>query len=560
MRQEPHQILRTPFSFLFRFLTGRKSLEAFLVAGGIVAILDQVFEASIFLLYTQWLTEVFNLNSSVFEQIDLGYAPVLWNLLLGFMIGTLVIVISFAAQNIPKLIDLYMEEWSSLFFIWFIIVGAIHVLIIKLFKEAGTSRDSSVFLNIHLLSFVGFFTFPYTFRILKSTKTQNVINLILNQIASLITQVSNSHRFLAPRVPHQFFRVQQSLFDLMNQLADLLDFVPFKEPKANIIQGIGELLSQYVERKSRMAPGFFLIAPEIREDISFKTLESQIDEIEKSKTFYEQKGMRLIGNAYQTFLETDQFELSTLCTAQLSQIGSSAVKQNDQAVIELIMIRFNTHFRSALKHGQRYNEPRNLYNLAFYYGQFIQILVEANSIENAKTCFGYLKFYSAECFKIALNSSPFAFILDTIAAEMSKILMLVHQQRWQLENQETLLNDFLSVDNPGGVARTEVAEFLITKNSVRVVQIGLGLYYLKHKQEDFALKVIQDTLQDLELMEKPQFINLMQSVFNRLRFSGPTFWEDTDRGNLNIYYTPHADQIEKFQQLQLQKLESIQPA
>ena len=36
---------------------------------------------------------------------------------------------------------------------------------------------------------------------------------------------------------------------------------------------------------------------------------------------------------------------------------------------------------------------------------------------------------------------------------------------------------------------------------------------------------------------------------NRLLFSGPTFWEDTDRGNLNIYYTSDQDQIDDFKKL-----------
>ena len=36
---------------------------------------------------------------------------------------------------------------------------------------------------------------------------------------------------------------------------------------------------------------------------------------------------------------------------------------------------------------------------------------------------------------------------------------------------------------------------------------------------------------------------------NRLLFSGPTFWEDTDRGNLNIYYTSDQEQIESFKKL-----------
>ena len=42
----------------------------------------------------------------------------------------------------------------------------------------------------------------------------------------------------------------------------------------------------------------------------------------------------------------------------------------------------------------------------------------------------------------------------------------------------------------------------------------------------------------------------MSTIFARLKFSGPTFWEDTDRGNLNIYYTQHQNEINKFQEIQ----------
>ena len=57
---------------------------------------------------------------------------------------------------------------------------------------------------------------------------------------------------------------------------------------------------------------------------------------------------------------------------------SSNVEKNDQALVELITIRLNTYFRFSLKHGQHHNEPRNLYNLVFHYGQFIDYLIENN--------------------------------------------------------------------------------------------------------------------------------------------------------------------------------------
>ncbi|MBF0279308.1 MAG: hypothetical protein HQM13_16045 [SAR324 cluster bacterium] len=560
MKQDLSQVLRIPVYFLIRLLTGKKSLEACLVVATLIALVDWVFKSYLFSHYIQFLTSFLGADGASFKEIDLGYVPVVWIAFLGFIIGTLVIVITFAAQNIPKLIDLYMEEWWSLFLIWFIIGGGIHVLMIKLFNETGIFNDASILLNIHMLSLVGVLTFPYTFHVLKTTKTDNVIKQLLAQNFNLIKRLSRSRTQFSMRSSKAVAHSQKSLFEILNQLADLLAFAPFKEPKADIIQGIGELLGYYVERKSNISPNFFRISSEIQEDISFKTLENQISEIEKTETFYELKGLRVISEAYLTLLDADQFDLSALCAAQLDSIGTRAIKCGDQTVVDLIMVRFNTHFRSALKHAQRFNEARNLYNLVFHYGQFVNSLVDDHSIEKVKTCFFYLKFYSDECFKAGLNSPAVAFILDVIAFEMTKVLMQIHRDQWEFDIQEALLKDFLLLDNPSGVDRKEVSGFFISKSSIRVIQIGLGLYYLKHNMDKFAANVVNDTLQDLELMQKPQFIKVMKGVFARLRFSGPTFWEDTDRGNLNMYYTPHADQIEKFEQMQLEQMAHLKIA
>lgn len=551
MKYEVSRIISTPFSLLFRLLSDRKSLEACAVIAGFILILDFIFHTYLFSQYQSFLASFLDLEKKHFENLDLGVVPIVWVAVLAFIFGTLVIVITFAAQNIPKLIDLYMDEWWSLLFLWFIIGGGVHILILKLFHEAGSYRDSSIILNIHFLGVIGFITFPYTFHVLASTKPQRVIEQILASSRSIFNELARQ-----PKLKNRksIAKYQYTLFEMLNQLDDLLVFVPFKEPKADIIQGVGQTIALFVEKKSLISPEVFKISPRIREDISFKTLESQLEDVEIAHTFYEQKGFRLIGNAYHTLITTNQFDLATLCSAQLGLIGEAAIRCNDRAIIELVMIRFNTHFRHALKHGQRYNEPRNLYNLVFHYGLFVRALVRENAVEHVKTCFFYLRFYSVECFKNALTSQPLAFILDTIAAEMAKLMELIHENQWDLKIQEELLNDFLLLDNPAGVDRREVAEFFISQNSVRVLQIGLGLFYLEKNMDEFANKVVHDTLQDLELMDQEYFFKVMTGVFNRLRYSGPKFWEDTDRGNLNIYYTPYANQIEKFENLQKSEL------
>ena len=67
--------------------------------------------------------------------------------------------------------------------------------------------------------------------------------------------------------------------------------------------------------------------------------------------------------------------------------------------------------------------------------------------------------------------------------------------------------------------------------------------------------IAKDTLQDRNLLGEEVFLRNMKIIFARLRFSGPTFWEDTDRGNLNIYYSPHAIHLDEFGKMQQDFLE-----
>ena len=118
----------------------------------------------------------------------------------------------------------------------------------------------------------------------------------------------------------------------------------------------------------------------------------------------------MIGNVYINFLEKGDFDLSTLCVEQVGMLGRKGIELKDDDLITMIMVRLNTHLRFALKHGMYNNEPRNLYNLIFHYGLFTNALVEAGMVDRVKTCFFYLTFYNAECFKAVRQSPAVGFI------------------------------------------------------------------------------------------------------------------------------------------------------
>ena len=86
-------------------------------------------------------------------------------------------------------------------------------------------------------------------------------------------------------------------------------------------------------------------------------------------------------------------------------------------------------------------------------------------------------------------------------------------------------------------------------NGVRVLQIGLALHYIKIEKPKFAEIIISDVLDDLAYFDNKTYLDLMDGLYNRIRFSGPTFWEDTDRGNTNIYFSPDSDIIDDFKKI-----------
>ena len=147
------------------------------------------------------------------------------------------------------------------------------------------------------------------------------------------------------------------------------------------------LIREYVQIKPQINSQFFQIGSSICNDISFKTMIDQFQDMERSQTFYEQKGFRVLGNTYVQLLEQEEFELASLCASEMSRIGLVALNVQDDQLLNVIIVRYNTMLRFALKHGTKHNEARNLYNLAFHYKNFIEHLVGFGKIKQSSTMF-----------------------------------------------------------------------------------------------------------------------------------------------------------------------------
>ena len=86
-------------------------------------------------------------------------------------------------------------------------------------------------------------------------------------------------------------------------------------------------------------------------------------------------------------------------------------------------------------------------------------------------------------------------------------------------------------------------------NGTRRIQIGLALFYLSVGKTEFATSIAEDYLDDLAYFDEKTFKANANTQCFLLSIFGPHFWEDTDRGTLNIYFAPEKDQIDPFKEL-----------
>ena len=491
---------------------------------------------------------LFGIKQDTHDAVDLTFAPEIWGGVLATVLGTLIIVIAIAAESTPKLMDLFVKDWVSLLFIWFLILASIHSTII-MYYFGPMERLSSVLLNTYVyLPLSSMLSLPYIFYILLYSKTDNVIKKLYSLNIDDINRLKNKSIQIAMNDSKVVEHYQYQLMSTIDQFDDLLEYISFKEAQTEIVRSVGDTVRAYMKNKDSIDNKFYVATDTIRNNPTFRTyVDHQYKDLEERTTFYEVKSFKMMGNAYIRKMENGEYELASLIASEISSIGLLALKLKQESLITDINIRFNTFMRFAIKHAVRNNEPRNLYNLAFHYSALLKGYVDYEKTDLLKQSYFYFKFYSNEIYKQAANNPSLYFIVDVLTTELKKISIHISENDWDMELQEHLLKEILQLDNPPDYPKDDLDQSV--NNGVRVLQIGLALHYIKIENLHFAETIVSDVLDDLAYFDNQTYLNLMEGLYNRIRFSGPTFWEDTDRGNTNIYYSPDSDKIDDFKKI-----------
>ena len=508
---------------------------------------------------------ILNIDLSNPDTIDLTFAPEIWGGVLAMVLGTLIIVIAIAAESSPKLMDLFVKDWLSLIYVWFLILASLHAVLI-MFYVAPLGRVSSSVLNTYIYLFLAsLFTLPYIFYILLYSKTSNVVSTISSIIKNFIISLKKPMVHSAMKNDLNIVsEYQKEIMGSLDQLDDLLAFTEFKETQTEIIREISQIIQLYIKQKPNFNNTFFNLTPTIQSNATFRTYtDIQYKEMADSQSFYEVKTFRLLGSAYIKMITNDRFDIASLIPAEMVDIGKTCIDVNDDVALGHVNIRFNTLFRFAIKHAYKNNEPRNLYNLAFHYANMIQEYIKANRVDMAKYCYDKFKFYANDIYKNAESNPGLYFVVDTLTFELRKCQVLIHEKGWSNDDQLDLLKMILQLDKPPGYSKDDVDKGILGgNNGTRRIQIGLALFYLSVKKNKFAKAIAEDYLDDLAYFDEKTFKSNANTQCFLLSIFGPQFWEDTDRGTLNIYFAPEKDQIEPFKELLFslmdERLEALQ--
>ncbi len=500
------------------------------------------FFINVFLIFgSDKLMNIYFSNVPCLAAADFGNNN--WIAIPAFVLGTLLIVISIASQSLIKLIDLFMEDWVSLLFVWFIILAATHYILIYGHSSASMFLNIDVFLVVSII-----LTFPYVFYILRLTKPDVIISNIetnLQKNIDKLVRIKSKNKVMTTSDITEF---QLLLFSSLNQLDDLINNFHFKETKALILSKFRKILEYYLLRKALLPRDIFSVTEAMKTDISFRTMFEFLKDEQEYVYFFEKKCLRIMNNVYTTMLENNQFDMASLTMSEIVLITSHFSEKNidiDDNILDLILVHFNTFFRYAFKHAIKQNEQRNLYNLVYHYRLLVENFVKSKNQELLLKSFFYFQYYGNECYKQAKQANLF-FIVDTIAFEMKQILVAVFEHSVDRDAQKKMLVYFLKVDNPPEFLSDSKDKEEVIASKVRLIQISLGLFYLQQGEQEFVDMIIEDILEDVKFLGVEPFRKLIERMFSMLETSGSSFWEDTDRGNINIYFTAHKEMLEIF--------------
>ena len=80
------------------------------------------------------------------HSVLIAYAPEVWLTLLALVFGSLIIVVSIASENTPKLIDLFIRDPRGRLYIWLIMLSSLENIYLQMFTHSSSKFVANLIL------------------------------------------------------------------------------------------------------------------------------------------------------------------------------------------------------------------------------------------------------------------------------------------------------------------------------------------------------------------------------------------------------------------------------
>lgn len=423
---------------------------------------------------------------------------------LGIVITAVFIVVQLNANRYtPKILDLFVRDLPNLSLLTFFIISIVFSIWVVNTVKTNYTPHLGILLSVILLTACFLTLIPYLIYILNFLKPTEILKKIAREADTAIRRVNDPRADLAG--------LQRDVASTIEQISDMatssIQMSDVEVAMGSIVQ-LKEIVLTYLEIKSHENTRWFDCPSPLLLGFSHASLR----DFREKKTWLEAKVLSqysLIAEMALTKIK-DAVSALAVCTRE---IGTSAVKAGDMALLTLTIRHFNTFLRAAVNKGDK----AALYHLLYQYRLMAQGVMDVYP-ELLTEIASHFSYYG-----ILAEDAGLGYILETAAHDINTLNQYACEKK--LVNAGDILKIFLDLGRALSDGKRQRAMTGLLKSYAI-----LGCFYLWKGDERPARRVAEaftgvpgDLLRRIE--------DQLSSV------ASPDFWEVTDRG-VNFDFMP----------------------
>jgi hypothetical protein len=452
-------------------------------------------------------------------QQSLGQLPQVVVGILGIAITVVSIILQLAATRYtPRVTEMFFRDRTNLLVMGFFLVASVNGIWATVMVRESFIPYALALLTMGVMTVAILLLAPYFYYVFTFLDPERIVARLQEQAL---------HEALGSDLRRNSEYRQNKVLLGIEQLSDVaINSISQKDRiiASRSVDSLKELVIRYVEKKSTLAPQWFVIGPLLRQNPDFVAMaKNSVDELSESRAWLEWKVLR----QYQTIFNDSLHhmrDISQLVAIDTRYIGEKAIVDQDHRVLRLVIKFFNTYLRATI--NQR--DIRTAYNVLHQYRLLAEQLLRQDMRTDLLEVVQHFKYYSQTA-----NACGLVFISETAAYDLCTLCEVAHQVQFPLERN--LLGLFLEVDK---VPETEAQE--LSLRGVRKAQIKLATFYLVAGAEDLARLIWKDMEH-----ERPERLQSIREEM--LQVENADFWEVIDRGyNFDYLDPPRRKELQTF--------------